>query len=118
MQMAEQVDVAVVGAGLAGLSCGRALARSGLRVRLLEASDAVGGRVRTDRVDGFQLDRGFQVFSTAYPELRRQLRLRAGVVAQGAQRPADAVPLAPVGSVRRGDRPSARTLLRRAAARA
>lgn len=75
--MVEQVDVAVVGAGLAGLSCGRTLARSGLRVRLLEASDAVGGRVRTDDVDGFQLDRGFQVFSTAYPELRRQIDVPA-----------------------------------------
>lgn len=69
--------MAVVGAGLAGLSCGRTLARSGLRVRLLEASDAVGGRVRTDRVDGFQLDRGFQVFSTAYPELPRQIDVPA-----------------------------------------
>jgi phytoene dehydrogenase-like protein len=75
--MAEQVDVVVVGAGLAGLSCSRTLTRRGLRVRLLEASDAVGGRVRTDRLDGFQLDRRFQVFSTAYPELPRQIDVPA-----------------------------------------
>ena len=61
-------DVIIAGAGLAGLSCARTLHRAGLRPLLLEASDAAGGRVRTDRVDGFLLDRGFQVFLTAYPE--------------------------------------------------
>ena len=44
---------------------------------VVEASDAVGGRVRTDIVDGFQLDRGFQVMLTAYPELQNQVDLRA-----------------------------------------
>lgn len=66
-------DVLVVGGGLAGLSCARRLTDRGLAVRLFEASDAVGGRVRTDREDGYRLDRGFQVFLTAYPEARRQL---------------------------------------------
>jgi phytoene dehydrogenase-like protein len=66
-------DALVVGGGLAGLSCARRLTDRGLAVRLFEASDAVGGRVRTDREDGFLLDRGFQVFLTAYPEARRQL---------------------------------------------
>jgi len=61
----------VVGGGLAGLSCARSLLRAGLRPLVLEASDAAGGRVRTDRVDGFLLDRGFQVFLTAYPESRK-----------------------------------------------
>jgi phytoene dehydrogenase-like protein len=68
-------DVAVVGAGLAGLACARRLLAHGLDVVLLEASAAVGGRVRTDRIDGFVLDRGFQVLLTAYPEARRQLDL-------------------------------------------
>ena len=73
--MSEQTgpSVVVVGAGLAGLCCARHLARAGVPVTVLEASDAVGGRVRTDRVDGFQLDRGFQVLLTAYPECRREL---------------------------------------------
>ena len=71
------VDVAVVGAGLAGLSCARALHRAGRRVVVLEASDAVGGRVRTDEVDGFRLDRGFQVMLTGYPELRANVDLDA-----------------------------------------
>ncbi len=62
--------VLIVGAGLAGLSAAYTLASNGVRCLLLEASDGVGGRVRTDVVDGFLLDRGFQVLLTAYPECR------------------------------------------------
>jgi phytoene dehydrogenase-like protein len=65
------VDVAVVGAGLAGLTCALTLAAAGRSVVVLEASDGVGGRVRTDEVDGFLLDRGFQVLLTGYPAARR-----------------------------------------------
>ena len=72
-----RVDVAVVGAGLAGLRCARELVRAGLTVQVLERSDGVGGRVRTDRVGGFRLDRGFQVFNDAYPEAGRALDLAA-----------------------------------------
>ena len=67
------VDVAIVGAGLAGLCCARELCARGIDAHVYEASDAVGGRVRTDEVDGFRLDRGFQVFLTAYPEAQRVL---------------------------------------------
>ncbi|MGW0933215.1 NAD(P)/FAD-dependent oxidoreductase [Streptomyces sp. NPDC002644] len=70
-------DTVVVGAGLAGLACALDLCRAGRRVTLLEASDGVGGRVRTDRRDGFLLDRGFQVFNTSYPQVKRRLDLRA-----------------------------------------
>ncbi len=66
-------DVLIIGAGLAGLSCARTLESCGISYLLLEASDTVGGRVRTDHVNGFLLDRGFQVFSTAYPEANRIL---------------------------------------------
>jgi phytoene dehydrogenase-like protein len=72
-----EVDVVVVGAGLAGLTCARRLAEAGRDVMVLEASDAVGGRVRTDLVDGFRLDRGFQVLLTGYPAARRWLDLAA-----------------------------------------
>jgi len=66
-------DVLVIGAGLAGLTCARRLHERGLDVQILEASGRVGGRVRTETVDGFRLDRGFQVLLTAYPETQREL---------------------------------------------
>jgi len=69
--------VIVVGAGLSGLACAGTLARAGRRVLVVEAADRVGGRVATDDVDGFRVDRGFQVYLDAYPEGRRQLDLAA-----------------------------------------
>ncbi|TVP44611.1 MAG: FAD-dependent oxidoreductase [Gemmatimonadales bacterium] len=72
----ERAEVVVVGAGLAGLACALDLAEAGRDVRLVEASDGVGGRVRTDVLDGFQLDRGFQVILEAYPELRRRVSMK------------------------------------------
>ncbi|MDQ0785485.1 NAD(P)/FAD-dependent oxidoreductase [Streptomyces sp. B3I8] len=72
----ETTDVLVVGAGVAGLACARDLAAAGRSVRVLEASDDVGGRMRTDRVDGFVVDRGFHVFNTSYPQVRQRLPLR------------------------------------------
>jgi phytoene dehydrogenase-like protein len=70
-------DVLVVGAGLAGLACARHLCRHDLTVRVLEASDRVGGRVRTETADGFRLDRGFQVLLTAYPQTQLELDYQA-----------------------------------------
>ena len=71
------LNVLVVGAGLAGLACAADLAAGGAAVTVLESSDAVGGRMRTDRRDGFLLDRGFQVFNTSYPQVQRRVDLRA-----------------------------------------
>jgi phytoene dehydrogenase-like protein len=67
------MDVIIIGAGLAGLCCARTLHQAGVPFLILEASDSAGGRVRTDQVEGFRLDRGFQVLQTAYPEARRVL---------------------------------------------
>ncbi|MFJ9536057.1 NAD(P)/FAD-dependent oxidoreductase [Streptomyces sp. NPDC101225] len=69
-------DVLVIGAGVAGLACAHDLLGAGLDVHVAEVSDGVGGRMRSDRVDGFVVDRGFQVFNTSYPQVRRRLSLR------------------------------------------
>src|SRR6478752_5919081 len=66
----EDTEVLVVGAGLAGLRCAAILHDAGVDLTVLESADGVGGRVRTDRVDGFLLDRGFQVVNPWYPALR------------------------------------------------
>ena len=65
--MTSDMDAIIIGGGLAGLACARRLVEAGKRCQILEADDRIGGRVRTDTVDGFRLDRGFQVFLTAYP---------------------------------------------------
>lgn len=70
-------DVVVIGAGLAGLRSARRLEELGRSVVVLEASDEVGGRVRTQTIDGFLCDRGFQVLNPAYPALRASVDLAA-----------------------------------------
>ena len=64
-----QAEVVIVGGGLAGLAAARRLDRAGVDWLLVEASDRLGGRVATDQVDGWRLDRGFQVLNTAYPRV-------------------------------------------------
>lgn len=61
-------DIIIIGAGLSGLSAAVRLHRQGRKVLILEATDRAGGRVKTDIIGGFRLDRGFQVLLTAYPE--------------------------------------------------
>jgi phytoene dehydrogenase-like protein len=74
---AHETEVVVVGAGIAGLAAALHLHRAGVPFAVLEAGDDVGGRVRTDLVDGFRLDRGFQILNPAYPAVRRlAVRLR------------------------------------------
>lgn len=67
----------IVGAGLSGLTCARILHEAGVPVLVVEKSDGVGGRVRTDEIEGFLLDRGFQVFLDAYPVAGKVLDLEA-----------------------------------------
>lgn len=69
--------VLIIGAGLAGLCCARHLTDHGVDCLILEASDRVGGRIGTDRSEGFLFDHGFQVLQSAYPEAQRMLDLKA-----------------------------------------
>lgn len=68
--MGQHTDVVVVGAGLAGLVCAAQLQSSGIETRLLEASDSIGGRVHTEKIDGHLCDVGFQLLNPAYPAVR------------------------------------------------
>ncbi|MFM1789768.1 MAG: hypothetical protein RLZZ526_95 [Actinomycetota bacterium] len=76
-ELPQHSDVVIVGAGLAGLVAARTLGLNGIDNVILEASDGVGGRVRSDVIDGFVLDRGFQVLLTGYPEIHRHLDIAA-----------------------------------------
>ena len=75
--MSKQVEVAIIGAGLAGLACAIELQKNKIDFQIFEASDGVGGRVRSDVIDGFILDRGFQLYNPSYPEGKRLLNYDA-----------------------------------------
>jgi phytoene dehydrogenase-like protein len=67
MSLPSRAEVVVVGAGLAGLSAATRLAAAGRDVHVVDAAGSPGGRLTTTRVDGFLVDRGFQVLNTGYP---------------------------------------------------
>ncbi|WP_030169292.1 NAD(P)/FAD-dependent oxidoreductase [Streptomyces sp. NRRL S-813] len=71
LEPAYQVDVVVVGAGVAGLSAAHRLTSAGVTTAVLEAAPYVGGRMSTEKVDGFRLDRIGQLLFTSYPQLGR-----------------------------------------------
>ena len=75
--MSKQVEVAIIGAGLAGLACAIELQKNNIDFQIFEASDGVGGRVRSDVIDGFILDRGFQLYNPSYSEGKRLLNYEA-----------------------------------------
>jgi len=70
-----QHDVVVIGGGVAGLTCAIELQKQGRQVLVLEERNEVGGRITTEYVDGFLLDRGFQVLQTGYPNIGSYLDL-------------------------------------------
>jgi len=69
--------IIIIGAGIAGLACAAVLERAQVPYLLLEADERIGGRIKTDYVDGYRLDHGFQVLQTAYPEARKVLDYQA-----------------------------------------
>jgi len=77
MPQERDYQVVIVGAGVAGLSCSRFLTEQGINHLIVEQSDRAGGRIKTDRLDGFQLDHGFQVLQTGYPGIDQHLDLEA-----------------------------------------
>lgn len=80
-------DVLIVGAGLAGLVCGRRLNRAGRDVLILDSDTRPGGRLKTDVIDGCLIDRGFQVYFTSYPHAKTEIdeqRLNLGQFVPGA----------------------------------
>lgn len=72
-----QADVTIIGAGLAGLTCARVLHSAGIHFHILEATDQIGGRVKTYHQKGFLLDHGFQVYLTAYDEPKRWIDVQS-----------------------------------------
>jgi phytoene dehydrogenase-like protein len=68
-----ETKIHIIGAGISGLIAAKVLEENGFSPVILEATDKVGGRVKTDLVDGYQLDHGFQVLLTAYPEAKKHL---------------------------------------------
>ena len=70
---ATESKIHIVGAGVSGLVAAKVLESHGCRSVVIESTDRVGGRVKTDFLDGFQLDHGFQVLLTSYPEAQKHL---------------------------------------------
>ncbi|MFJ7154662.1 FAD-dependent oxidoreductase [Streptomyces sp. NPDC101118] len=71
LSSAHHADVVIVGAGVAGLAAAHHLVGAGINVTVLEAAREPGGRMATETVDGFRLDRIGQLLNTSYPELAR-----------------------------------------------
>ena len=66
-------SIHIIGGGISGLIAARVLEEHGLSATIIEATDRLGGRVKTDVVDGYNLDHGFQVLLTAYPAAKKYL---------------------------------------------
>ncbi len=69
--------ISIIGAGISGLTAAVYLHKKGFSVQIIEASNSVGGRIKTDVIDGFRLDHGFQVLLTSYPETKALLNYEA-----------------------------------------
>ncbi|MCC6722111.1 MAG: FAD-dependent oxidoreductase [Bacteroidia bacterium] len=64
----DKKKIIIVGAGIAGLSTGVFLKKTGkFDVLFIEANDRVGGRIKTEKINGYLLDYGFHIFFTANP---------------------------------------------------
>ncbi len=73
----QDFKIHIIGAGISGLIAAKVLEDHGFCPVILESTERVGGRVKTDIVNGYQLDRGFQVLLTAYPAAQKYLDFKA-----------------------------------------
>lgn len=73
----DAAKITIIGAGVSGLVAAKVLEEAGHAPLVIEASDCIGGRVKTDEYNGFPLDHGFQVLLTAYPEAKKHLDFKA-----------------------------------------
>lgn len=73
----KDVKINIIGAGISGLIAAKVLEENGYYPVIIESTDRVGGRVKTDLIQGYQLDRGFQVLLTAYPAVKKHLDLES-----------------------------------------
>ncbi len=62
-------NIHIIGAGISGLIAATVLEQNGFHPVIIEATERVGGRVKTDIIDGYQLDHGFQVLLTEPKDL-------------------------------------------------
>jgi len=69
----EDYNIHIIGAGISGLIAAKTLEEKGYNPVIIEGSDRVGGRLKTDIVNGYQLDHGFQVLLDAYPMAQKHL---------------------------------------------
>jgi protoporphyrinogen oxidase len=67
--------IGIIGSGLSGLTAAKVLDEQGIDFRILEASDQIGGRIKSDKQDGYTFDHGFQVLLTSYPQVKKHLNL-------------------------------------------
>ncbi|SEF65193.1 Flavin containing amine oxidoreductase [Halpernia humi] len=75
--MKKESKICIIGAGISGLIAAQTLEKEGFSPTILEATNSVGGRVKTDIVEGYQLDHGFQVLLTSYPAAKKFLDYKA-----------------------------------------
>ncbi|MEO1515821.1 MAG: FAD-dependent oxidoreductase [Bacteroidota bacterium] len=75
--MSNEKRIHIIGAGVSGLVCAIELEKAGYQPHILEAKPQAGGRVQSDRVQGWPLDHGFQVLLTQYPMARQYLNYQA-----------------------------------------
>ena len=73
----EDYKIHIVGAGISGLIAAKVLEDHGFCPIVIESTESAGGRVKTDIIDGYQLDHGFQVLLTAYPAAKKYLDFKA-----------------------------------------